>query len=294
MPPEAPSCLVALTMEMDGELPVFRGERVFAYASNVTLVSWYTDVPEPPGGYESVLDRLVFVRTDTIERRVQIDRATPTKVGSAYQWKDCADSDGLMIAIALPPGYSFGSYDPLLEEVKRSGERIAAYWYFLAPSTTDRRITLTFSVEPLRNSIDNEIERLNRALVLSRARPQTADYDVAISYAGEDRDYVQSVADALTAKGVKVFYDNFEEAALWGKDLYSHLVEIYGSRARFTLMFVSSAYGAKLWTNHERKAAQSKAFTQNSEYILPVRIDDTKIPGMLPTTGYIRAGEEDS
>jgi hypothetical protein len=57
-------------------------------------------------------------------------------------------------------------------------------------------------------------------------------------------------------------------------------------------MFVSAAYKAQLWTNHERKAAQAKAFTQNSEYILLVRFDDTEIPGMLRTTGYVSAGKK--
>jgi hypothetical protein len=91
---------------------------------------------------------------------------------------------------------------------------------------------------------------------------------------------------------VEVFYDKFEEADLWGKDLYSHLSDIYNGKARFTIMFVSETYASKLWTNHERKAAQAKAFTQNSEYILPVRIDDTEIPGMLPTTNYLLASEK--
>jgi hypothetical protein len=129
-------------------------------------------------------------------------------------------------------------------------------------------------------------------VVLSRARPASADYDVVLSFAGEDREYVGHVVEALQAKGVKYFYDKSEEAELWGKDLYSHLVEIYGRRARFTVMFVSAAYGAKLWTNHERKAAQAKAFTQNSEYILPVRFDDTEIPDMVPTTSYVSAREK--
>ena len=102
---------------------------------------------------------------------------------------------------------------------------------------------------------------------------------------------MDQVAKELNAQGVKVFYDKFEVAGLWGKDLYSHLTEVYNGQARFTIMFVSEAYASKLWTNHERKAAQAKAFTQNSEYILPVRIDDTEIPGMLPTTSYIRASE---
>ncbi len=43
----------------------------------------------------------------------------------------------------------------------------------------------------------------------------------------------------------------------------------------------------KLWTNHERQAMQARAFQENQEYILPARFDETPIPGVLPTVGYI-------
>ena len=49
------------------------------------------------------------------------------------------------------------------------------------------------------------------------------EYDVVLSFAGEDRVYVQDIAKKLKAKGIKVFYDEFEEAKLWGKDLYQYL-----------------------------------------------------------------------
>ena len=130
MPPEEPSCPVVLSMEMDGESAAFHGERVFAYANDVTMVSWYTASPAPPLGYESILDGLVFVRSNTIDRKAQIDRATPTKVGSAYQWKDCAQNGGLMIAVALPTGHSIASCDPQLEEAKRFGNRIGLTFPF--------------------------------------------------------------------------------------------------------------------------------------------------------------------
>lgn len=117
------------------------------------------------------------------------------------------------------------------------------------------------------------------------AKNQT--YDIALSFAGEDRDYVDRVANLLKESGVKVFYDLFEEADLWGKDLYVHLSEVYNNRAQFTVMFISEAYANKLWTNHERKAAQARAFQEAQEYILPARFDDTDIPGVLPTVGYI-------
>jgi hypothetical protein len=113
------------------------------------------------------------------------------------------------------------------------------------------------------------------------------DFDIALSFAGEDRAYVDAVAHALRDKGVKVFYDLFEEVNLWGKDLYVHLSEVYQRRARFTVMFISAAYARKLWTNHERRAAQARAFHEAQEYILPARFDDTEIPGVLPTIGYI-------
>ena len=113
------------------------------------------------------------------------------------------------------------------------------------------------------------------------------DFDIALSFAGEDRAYVDAVANDLRNRGVKVFYDLFEEADLWGKDLYAHLSEIYQKRAKYTVMFISEAYNRKLWTNHERRAAQAKAFQEAQEYILPARFDDTEIPGVLPTVGYV-------
>ncbi len=116
---------------------------------------------------------------------------------------------------------------------------------------------------------------------------ETRDYDVALSFAGEDRAYVEMVAENLKARGVRLFYDLYEKADLWGKDLYSHLSQVYRTKARFTLMFCSRHYAEKLWTNHERKSAQSRAFEESSEYILPARFDDTEIPGLLPTTGFL-------
>ena len=114
-----------------------------------------------------------------------------------------------------------------------------------------------------------------------------SDYDVALSFAGEDRAYVDKVAHALRDNGIKVFYDLFEETNLWGKDLYTYLTEIYQRRARFTVMFISEAYGKKVWTDHERRAAQARAFQESQEYILPARFDETEISGVLPTVGYI-------
>lgn len=47
-------------------------------------------------------------------------------------------------------------------------------------------------------------------------------YDITLSFAGEDREYVDKVAQILKDKDVRVFYDKFEEVGLWGKDLGIH------------------------------------------------------------------------
>ena len=119
-------------------------------------------------------------------------------------------------------------------------------------------------------------------------------YDIALSFAGEDREYVDNVANLLKNNGISVFYDLFETADMWGKDLYQYLIDVYRNKALFSVVFISEAYKKKLWTrNVEMKAMQARAFEENKEYILPVRFDDTEIDGVLPTTGYIDLKEID-
>lgn len=112
-------------------------------------------------------------------------------------------------------------------------------------------------------------------------------YDVALSFAGEDREYVDKVASLLKESGIKVFYDLFEEEDLWGKDLGIHFDFVYRKSARYCIPFISEHYKRKIWTNHEIKTAIARAIESNSEYILPARFDDTEIDGIRPTLGFI-------
>lgn len=113
------------------------------------------------------------------------------------------------------------------------------------------------------------------------------EYDVALSFAGEDRAIVEKFANLLKAKNIKVFYDKTETAILWGKNLVDHLADIYSKKARYCVMFISQYYPLKKWTNLERTQAQTRAFRDANEYILPVRLDDTEVLGIAETIGYI-------
>lgn len=113
------------------------------------------------------------------------------------------------------------------------------------------------------------------------------EYEVVLSFAGEDREYVEKVARMLRANEVSLFYDNYEEASLWGKDLVEHLHKVYSGSARFCVMFISKHYAEKVWPTHERRSAFEKAIETKEEYILPARFDDTEIPGLRKTIGYV-------
>ncbi|MBS9768269.1 MAG: TIR domain-containing protein [Flavobacteriaceae bacterium] len=113
------------------------------------------------------------------------------------------------------------------------------------------------------------------------------EFDLAISFAGENRDIAKNISDSLKKRGYNIFYDEYEKSKMWGKDLYEYLSEIYSTKAKYCLILISEAYTKKPWTRLEKKSAQSRAFEDENEYILPLRIDDSKVPGILSTTGYI-------
>lgn len=113
------------------------------------------------------------------------------------------------------------------------------------------------------------------------------EYDVCLSFAGEQRDYVEMIAAGLKERGLRVFYDADETVNLWGKDLAERLDYIYRKASRYCVVFVSEAYAAKPWTRHERRSALARAIEEEGEYILPSRFDDTELPGLPPTIAYV-------
>ena len=116
---------------------------------------------------------------------------------------------------------------------------------------------------------------------------ENVTYDIAISFAGENRGIAETFARRLDGSGYSVFYDEYELDRLWGSDLPVRFGEVYGGMARFCLMIVSEYYLKKMWTNHERQYAISRLLQKGGEYILPLKVDDSVIPGLPSTIGYL-------
>jgi len=120
-----------------------------------------------------------------------------------------------------------------------------------------------------------------------------ASFDVAVSFAGTERHLAQRLAEIVREAGFDVFYDSFYPEHLWGKDLVVFFDAIYRRKARYCVIFVSKEYLDRIWTNHERQSAQAKALElKGKEYILPVLVDNSELPGLPPTIGYVRLGEQ--
>ena len=113
------------------------------------------------------------------------------------------------------------------------------------------------------------------------ARPECR-WDVALSFAGAQRDYVGQVAAALKARGVRCFYDADEQVRLWGTHLAEELPRIYARESAAVVVFVSADYAGQPWTRLERRAAFSQAVIEAGVYVLPARFDDSELPGLLP------------
>ena len=111
--------------------------------------------------------------------------------------------------------------------------------------------------------------------------------DVALSFAGEQRDYVEEVAKCLKNNKISYFLDSEKTVEMWGLDLIEYFDEIYRKKAKLCVMFISENYKEKVWTIQEKRSALARALEEKREYILPARFDDTEISGIRPTIGYV-------
>ncbi len=147
--------------------------------------------------------------------------------------------------------------------------------------------TLTIDDPVFRFYLDN--------LDFTRARSQVNirrvgyEYDVAVSFAGADRPIVRQLVEALKAKGLEVFYDFDQQAALWGKDLRKELARVYSQDAQFMIVCLSNEYPEKDWPTFELEVGKDAANKRTEDYLLPLIVGDArpKIIGLPESVGHI-------
>ena len=134
--------------------------------------------------------------------------------------------------------------------------------------------------------LEHEALSSNPALSATEAfvgtdQDQNNDYrfDVAISCAGADRDFVQRVAQILQRSKLRVYYDDNESnhVNMVGRDLDKEIERIYEREAKHCVAFLSAAYAAGEWTRAELRAMMRRA-AADEFYLKPIRLDDTTFP----------------
>src|SRR4051794_3032386 len=127
----------------------------------------------------------------------------------------------------------------------------------------------------------------------STARKVPDKFLVAFSLAGEQRDLVRAIAEAVekTLGSSKVFLDEWYEYYIAGHDAELKLQEIYGERCELAVVCVSEQYGDKPWTQAEHEAIRARVIKargsqkeRDRDAVLPIRVGDGDVSGILFNT----------
>ena len=112
-------------------------------------------------------------------------------------------------------------------------------------------------------------------------------YHVALSFAGEQRETALKINRILNGyPGIRVFYDKDFEIPMWGKSLLGSLQDVYENQAYSIAMFISKEYRENPFPKLEMEFSFQN-YLENGGIILPIRFDDTEIPGLPKTIAYI-------
>lgn len=112
-------------------------------------------------------------------------------------------------------------------------------------------------------------------------------FDVALSFPGEKRPFVASVAAALRDAGIEVFYDDFFEADLAQPNLDVLLQTIYHDNSRLIVVFVCADCENKEWCGLEWRAVRDLIKRRRTETIMLMRFDDIEMPGLFSIDGHV-------
>ena len=106
------------------------------------------------------------------------------------------------------------------------------------------------------------------------------EFDIGLSFASEQREYVERVAEELNYRGIRVYYDAYDQANLWGRDLGEYFREVFQDKCQYCIVFAPKEYATKMWPTFELANALKKATQGHKAFILPVRFDQTIIPAI--------------
>jgi hypothetical protein len=108
-------------------------------------------------------------------------------------------------------------------------------------------------------------------------------YDVALSFAGTERQLAEAIFKDLCDRELEVFYDKNEQHRILAEDVEEYLRPIYQSDAQFVVVLLSKEYPKRIWTKFESEQFKAK-FKKGG--VIPIWFSDAP-PGIFDETNRV-------
>lgn len=102
-------------------------------------------------------------------------------------------------------------------------------------------------------------------------------YEIAISFAGENRELARFIAQNLEKLDVTVFFDEQFEANFLGKAWTKEFAKIFGEKSKYVVCLLDHHHEKKIWPTFEREHFAPRIA---EESVIPIYLDDTKFVGI--------------
>lgn len=106
---------------------------------------------------------------------------------------------------------------------------------------------------------------------------ETKEFEIAISFAGENRKLAKYIAEQFELIDVPVFYDELYESNYLGKAWSKEFERIFLTDSRYVVCLLDSFHKEKIWPTFERDCFKKRV--PNGD-VIPVYLDDTIFVGI--------------
>ena len=114
-------------------------------------------------------------------------------------------------------------------------------------------------------------------------------FKIALSFAGEKRDFVKRVADLLAKDfgQTAILYDKFHEAEFARNGLSLYLPNLYNRDSNLIVVVVCPKYDEKEWTGLEWLAIHDLLQKRRRDEVMLCRFDHANVDGLFGGTGFV-------
>ncbi len=103
------------------------------------------------------------------------------------------------------------------------------------------------------------------------------EYDLSISFAGENRELARFITEQLEILDTNVFYDEHFETNFLGKTWSAQFKKIFSTDSRLVICILDKNHETKIWPTFERECFQPRVADGD---VIPIFLDDTIFIGI--------------